>query len=263
MLQKDPKTLAMYGATLLTLCLSLLAITAAYSQMVSWRNPATQMATISVSGRGEVTAVPDIALLSFTSREIEKTVPAAQKASDEKIKALKAALKKMSIEDKDIKTTSYTVNPHYEYEAPKIMSSCAYGNCGTGKQVITGYEVAQTVEVKVRKVDQAGDVLGVAGSLNITEIQGPNFTVDDKEKLIAQAKEKAITEAKAKAKSTASSLGVSLGRIVGFNDDNGGGSVFYPMTASAREDKASFESVSVSTGEMMTKVSVTITYELR
>ena len=78
------------------------------------KHPNGQVASISVSGDGEVTAVPDIANVTFTVRESAKTVPEAQKLTEAKIAAGLKALESLSVDKKDVKTLSYSVNPKYE-----------------------------------------------------------------------------------------------------------------------------------------------------
>ena len=119
----------------------------------------------------------------FTIRESAKTVPGAQKLADAKIKAGIKALDALGVDqDKDVKTLSYTVNPKYESQQNGYCSGYV---CPPTKTIVTGYEVSQSVTVKVRKVDQAGEVLGALGKVNITEITGPDFTVDDMDKVQA------------------------------------------------------------------------------
>lgn len=219
--------------------------------------PNGQAGTITVSGEGEVTALPDIATVTITVRESAKTVPEAQKLTEAKVKAAIAALSDLGVNEKDQKTISYTVNPKYENVA---VVSGMYPTVSNPR--IVGYETVQTVEIKVRKIDSAGEVIGALGAANITEIYGPSFTVEDMDKAQAEAKEKAIAEARAKAKATAKALGVHLGEVVQFSEDGG----YYPMYA--RDVAMSYGSgakapeVSLPQGESVIKSRVTVTYSL-
>ncbi len=259
---QDPKTLALYGVAALTVCASLLALIFAYGEIISIRHPATQGATITVTGEGKASAIPDIATLTFTVREVAKTVPLAQKAVETKVALAKTALGGMSIADKDITTLSYTVNPHYDNQ---VQGYCNGYTCPPTTSVITGYEVAETIQVKVRKIDDAGAVLAKIGDVNITEVSGPDFTVDDMDAITASAKALAVKDAKAKADVIAKSLGVSLGDIVGYNENTKG--YYPPMAFSAKAEGmgavTSLDTVSLPQGETITKEDVSITYEIR
>lgn len=250
------------AGTLALVCVSFAAITFGMSSLDAIKHPNGQVASISVSGDGEATAVPDIATVSFTVRESAKTVPEAQKLAEAKIAKGLKELEALGVEKKDTKTLSYSVNPKYE-QSPVVY--CTSYNCPPSKTVVNGYEVTQSVTVKVRKVDQAGEVIGVLGKVNITEISGPDFTVDDMDSLKAEAKVIAIKKAQAKAEEEAKALGVSLGAIIAFNEDNGG---YYPVMYSAKATMSvggaeARDAVTLPQGENVIKSRVTITYSIR
>lgn len=248
------------AATVALFCVAFGAVAFGLESIQAAKHPNGMVASITVSGDGEVTAKPDIATVSFTVRESAKTVPDAQKAAEAKIKAGLKELEAVGVDEKDIKTNSYMVNPKYETE----QVYCISYPCSTGKTTITGYEVTQSITVKVRKIDQAGEVVGLIGKANITEISGPDFTVDDMDKAQAEAKELAIKEAKEKAKATAKSLGVSLGSITSFSDDQGGYyPVMYARDSMSMGAMAKTESVTLPQGESVIKSRVTITYTLK
>ena len=247
------------AGTLAFVCVSFAAVSFGLSSLDAIKHPNGQVASIAVSGEGEVTAVPDIATVSFTVRESAKTVPEAQRLTEAKIASGLKSLEALGVEKKDTKTLSYNVQPKYEQQQ---TGYCNGYSCPPTKSVVTGYEVSQSISVKVRKVDQAGEIIGILGKVNITEISGPDFTVDDMEKVQAEAKAIAIKKAQEKAKVQAKALGVSLGSIISFNEDNGG---YYPtMYRSDVMSVASAETkVSLPAGENIIKARVTITYTLK
>lgn len=254
------KKYAFYAGIIAAGCISFAALAFGMSNLDAIKHPNGQVASINVSGEGEVTAIPDIATVSFTVREAASTVPEAQKLAEAKITEGLKALEALGVEKKDTKTLSYNVNPRYESQQTGYCNGYV---CPPTKSVITGYEVSQSVVVKVRKVDQAGEVLGVLGKVNITEISGPEFTIDDLEKAQADAKALAIKDAKEKAEATAKALGVSLGEITAFNEDNGG---YYPTmyrAEAAMTMNQAKDAVTLPAGENIIKSRVTITYTLR
>jgi|JI10StandDraft_1071094.scaffolds.fasta_scaffold533951_2 uncharacterized protein YggE len=253
------KKFTWYAATLVFTCGSFAALAFGVNNLDAMNHPNGQVASISVSGEGEVTAIPDIAAISFTVRESAKTVPEAQKMVEEKIAKVLKSLEALGVDKKDTKTLSYIVNPKYETQQ---VGYCNGYVCPPAKTVMNGYEVAQSITLKVRKVDQAGQVITAIGKENITELSGPEFTVDDMEKSQAEAKAIAIKKAQEKAEVTARALGVSLGSIISFSDDNGGYVPMYSskaMSVSGMADQA----VSLPQGENVIKSRVTITYTLK
>ncbi len=230
------------------------------SEWKSLNHPNGQTASITVSGEGEVTTLPDIATVTITIRESAKTVPEAQKLAEAKVKAAIAALSGLGVHDLDQKTLSYSVSP--KYENVPIASGMMYPSYN---QRVVGYEVVQSVEIKVRDIEAAGEIIGALGAANITEIYGPSFTVDNIDKAQAEAKEKAIASAREKAKATAKALGADLGDVMQFSEDTGG---YYPMYARDAVSNQAYgkggaaPEVSLPQGENVIKSHVTITYSL-
>lgn len=215
--------------------------------------------TITVEGTGTGTAIPNLATVSFSVTEEGTTVADAQGKATEKTDAALAAVKDLAIEEKDVKTLSYNVYPKYE------NVYCANGYCPERSPKIIGYEVSQTVEVKVRDTAKAGDVLQALGTLNVQNISGPNFTVDEDEDLKSVAREEAITEAKAKAKTLAKELGVSLGKVVSYYENPGYPTPYYGYGGKGEMamDAVAQSAPALPAGEQETTVTVSITYEIR
>ncbi len=218
--------------------------------------------TITVSGDGEVFAVPDTASFSVTVQEEAKEVRDAQDVATKKSNDIIAYLKSQDINEKDIQTTDYSVYPQYDY----IQKACTGGYCPGGEQVLRGFQVSQTLTVKVRDTKKAGDLLSGVGSRGASSVSGLSFTIDDQDALEAEARAKAITKARVKADELASQLGVSIVRIVGFSE-NGNYPVYYAkaemsMAADGRGG-APAPSPEIPTGQNKITSNVSVTYEIR
>jgi len=213
--------------------------------------------TITVTGDGTASAVPDVAKINYFVSEAAKSVAGAQAAATTKSNAALAALKADGIADADVKTTAYNVAPQYTY------TQCVPGVlCPNNGGTITGYEVSESIEVTVRDTSKAGDVLQKLGALEVENISGPNFTQDDLTATEAAARADAIAKAKSNAQTLASQLGVHLGRVVSFSED--AGSPVYPvMYAMGATDSKAAAAPSLPTGTNETTSHVTITYEIR
>ncbi len=219
---------------------------------------------VSVTGTGEVLAVPDIGSFSFSVVEEGKTVGAAQDLAAKKINAIIDAVKSLGVEEKDIQTSGYNSYPKYDYSSPSI---CTNGYCPPAKQILTGYEVNQTVTVKVRKTADSGAVLTKVGDLGAQNISGLDFIVDDLDTVKAEARDKAVEDAKAKAKVLAKSLGVKLDKIVSFMENGDYPMPYYSMDAAMGGTKVMNETMAVApqlpVGENKITSTVTITYEIK
>lgn len=230
----------------------------------SWNGPydKAKVPEIVVSGTGEKMAVPDLATVSFGVTEQAKTPKEAQdKVTDRMNKAL-AYLKSQGIAEKDMKTEGYFSNPRYEYQS---VSCRAGAYCPPGRQVIVGYEVTHSVSVKVRDTNKAGDILGGLGGLNVQNLSGVQFTVEDPDKVRAEARADAIADAKAKAEQLAKDLGVRIVRITAFNEGNDNPIAYraYDMKSAAGVANEAAPAPQVPAGENKYVSNVTITYEVR
>ena len=135
---------------------------------------------------------------------------------------------------------------------------------GNSNQVLVGYEVHHSVSVKVRDTDIAGEIVTGVGALGVTNMYGPNFTVDDEDALMREARKDAIKDAQEKAEELADDLDVKLVRIISFSENGG----YYPMYA-RMEAGVAYDSAEVKVapeileGENKINASVSITYEIR
>ncbi len=162
---------------------------------------AEQQTGISVSGRGEVQSTPDTGFFSVGVEVTATTVEDARENAAKAADAVISAVKKNGVDDKDIKTTQFSINPRYDYRN---------GNQPT----ITGYTVTNMLQVKVRKLDNFSKVIDAAvkAAGNDARVQSIWFDIEDTTKLLEQAREAAMKEAKAKAEQLAKLGGVALGK---------------------------------------------------
>jgi len=233
--------------------------------------------TIMVTGEGEAVAIPDIATFSFTVTEAGESVEAAQGLLDEKISKALAILKDAAIDEKDIKTANYYVYPKYEWRqkpcvyspVPVTAGSAApsYYPCPAGTNELIGYEVNETINVKVRDIKKAGDLVSKIGSVNVSNISGVEFTVDKREEFVSKAREEAINKAKDQAKVLSNQLGVRLGKILYFNEAGN----YLPTYYGYAEGKGGGGDIGISApltaslpqGETKITSTVNITYEIK
>jgi len=221
---------------------------------------------ITVSGHGEVSAIPDIATLYFT---VESGKTTQKESSDEvntKVKQVLEFLKSSGVAEKDIKTDNYSSYPKYSNPIPCPVyygGSGAMPPCNQGEAKIVGYSVSQSVTVKVRKVDDASKVIDGINKVGVTNMSGPTLAIDDEDGLKAEARKKAIDDAKGKAKALSRDLGVRLGDLTSFNE---GGNAYPMYGGTSMMLKDSFESSvpsEIPKGENLISSDVTITYEIR
>jgi len=213
--------------------------------------------TITVSETGEIYAKPDLALTTFSVITEAKTVSEAMSDNTQNMNAIISVMKDEGIEEKDLKTTSFTIYPRYEWQ--KIESEIY--PYPPGKRVLVGYEVRQSLQVKIREMAKIGDIIQGATDAGANQVGNLQFTIDQEDELKKQARGQAIEKAKAKAQELAQHLGVSLVRITHFSE-SGVVPRFYAPTTEMAEGKGG-EAPQIETGENLISVTVSITYEIR
>lgn len=208
----------------------------------------TKTDTFSVTGEGKVTMIPDIAVVSVGVAAQGATVSQVQQQLNSKMNAISNAIKRLGIDDKDIKTTNYNISPTYDYTNPT--------------QRVTGYQANSTLTIKVRKIDSANSVVDAATANGANQVGGISFDVDDKTNAENQAREQAVADAKSKAEAAAKAAGFTLGRIINYSE--GGGATPRPIMM----DKASLPMAGggaptqVEPGSSELSVTVNLSYEI-
>lgn len=203
---------------------------------------------LTVTGEGKSYVTPDVAKIDFGVSTEAKNLADSQKLNSEAIAKIKDALQAYNIEAKDIKTLYYTINPEYNYT---ISSSRA--------PILRGYTTRHTIEVTVRKLEDADGVVQTLGNSGATEVNQVQFTVDDPSEVQNEAREKAIAQAKDKAKQLADLSGAHLGRIISISESAPSEDNFYPKYA---EGLGGGPSIGLEEGSMAIISNVTITYSL-
>jgi hypothetical protein len=162
-------------------------------------------------------------------------------------------LKTQDIEEKDIKTSGYNISPQYKYPP--------YG----GQATITGYQVTQSYEIKVRDLAKISTILGGLVSAGANEVNNLGLQIENPDAVQAQARQLAIDDAKKKATELEKQVGVRLGKIVNFSEGYNG----YPVPMYYDSNKVGGgmggggPEPTISTGENDVVVNVTITYQIK
>jgi hypothetical protein len=139
------------------------------------------------------------------------------------------------------------------------MPVCLHIPCPPqSKAILTGYEASQAISVKVRVIDKMDLLFATFGKLGITEFSGPNFIIDDLGKTKEEARTRAINDAKIKAQKLSKELGVKLGKITSFSEQNNS---FQPMLYRAKAESSDSRN-SITPGENKIISNVIVTYEI-
>ena len=207
---------------------------------------------MTVQGQGKIQAVPDIAVLSIEVTLTGEALDAVSTQVRERMQKALAALKAQGVEDKDIQTQAYQVQPQFAYDK-------------SGNATRKGYTVTNRVAAKVRELKKVGKVLTAVVDSGVTAVNGPDFDFDNPQALERQALAKAVEDAKAKAGILAQAANATLGEVLTITQ-NGSGNLPGPrplmMRAMAMPAAVNAEEP-ISAGEQSFTSNVTLIFALK
>ena len=203
---------------------------------------------LDVNATGEVTRVPDVAVISAGVVSRSPTATAALQDSAERMQRVLAALKRANIEDRDIQTSNVSLNPEYRYpenQAPQLV----------------GYTASNTVTIRFRDLRNSGKILDALVAQGANQINGPSLVVDKPEAALDEARSKAIAIGRSRADLYARSLGMRVVRIVSINES--GGYYAPPPPPPMAVMEMARASTKIEPGEQKLQVNLAMTFELQ
>lgn len=246
------------------------------------------LAGISAAGRGSASAPPDLADLSLGVEAFAGSVKDARTAAAEAMTAMLAALQAHGIAEKDIRTDYFDIRPQYtgreitrcpagdtdsaaaavagvERGGPELAEGCYQ----EWQQVLTGYLVSNTVNVKVRDLESLSPVIDAATAAggDLTRFNRLSFAIADPAALREQARAAAVADLQDRAGQLAEFGGVALGELIYLAETG-----FAPparadlsKTALAMEsaDAAAGRSTPIAAGQLSVEVTVQGTFAIR
>jgi uncharacterized protein YggE len=198
---------------------------------------------MTVTGEGTVAAVPDSAVIRLGVSSQGKTARAASDANAKEMTVVLAAIKESGVADRDIQTTSLSLQPQYDPNK-------------TGAPRLIGFQATNRVTIKIRDIDQLPAVLDRAIAAGANEMSGIEFVVSEQAKLLDKARIEAIADARRKAELYASAAGMKVGRVMAISEEG-------PAQAPrAYQTMRAGAATPIAPGEQMLRAVVTVSYEL-
>ena len=211
--------------------------------------------TISIEGRGEVTAAPDMAAINSGVTTQGATAREALDTNTAAMAELIAALKESGVEARDIQTSGFSVNPNYVYTDERDANGYSL------PPKINGYQVSNTVTVTVRQLETLGTILDKSVTVGANTVNGVSFAVADPSELYDEARKAAFADARAKAELYAAAAGGTLDALLSISETQGFNNPQpYPMYA--RAEMAASAPVPVEAGELAFAINVNVQWEL-
>lgn len=203
---------------------------------------------ISVNGRGEVAAAPDMAVISLGVVEEAATAGDAMRAANAAAGAVLSRLEALDIAARDIQTSELRLTPVWAGPDPERDL----------ERRITGFQASNHLTVRLRDLSTLGEVLDAVVAEGANRFSGLRFTVAEPDELMEEARRAAVADATAKARTLAEAAGEPLGRVQRITE-HGGGAPRPMMMEAARSDAGG---VPVAPGEIEMTVEVTIDFAI-
>lgn len=212
--------------------------------------PPTQQPGISVSGSGSAFGEPDVAVLSLGVEAEAASVSEARSQAAESMEAMLAALRAGGVDDEDIQTTRFSVQPRFDFR--------------DGRQVLRGFVVNNLVTAKIREIDSVGELIDAAVDAggDLARVNNLQFTIDDPSELEDQARVEAMEDARNKAETLAEAAGVDLGPPRSISESGGARPIALDRAAFALPAGEPLVDTPIEVGELEVRVQVQVVYGL-
>jgi uncharacterized protein YggE len=209
--------------------------------------PGASPRTLRVSATGRVSVKPDVAVVRTGVRVTAKDAAKASADANARMKTLLAELARLGVAEKDVQTSEFS-----------LVAERPWDN---GKQLpVQGYTAANTVTVKVRKLDGLPALLGRLPAVGANAVDGVQFTKDELGPSRDEALTLAVQAARARAEAVAKAAGVKLGEVISIEVEGGAQPV--PMMAMAMKAQGT-EDAAVAPGELDVNAGVDMTFAIR
>jgi uncharacterized protein YggE len=205
---------------------------------------------LDISATGDVTRVPDIAIITAGVMTRAATARSALQQNATRMDRVIAALKRAGVEDRDIQTSNINLNPEYTYannQPPKL----------------NGYTASNQLTIRFRDIANSGTILDALVAEGANQINGPSLTIDKPELALDEARTRAAAAGRARAELYARTLGLRVARLVAVSESGGYAAPppMPPMVMMA--ERAQAADTKIVPGEQKLSVTLNMTYELQ
>jgi uncharacterized protein YggE len=204
---------------------------------------------LEVVATGEVSRVPDLARIGAGVVTTAPNASAALEQNARQMAAVRAALKRAGVADRDIQTSSINLFPDYRQD-----------NNGTAPPQIVGYRASNEVSVRFRDIANAGRILDALVAQGANQINGPSLSIENSDAAMDEARTKALAAARARADLYARALGKRVMRVIAVSE--GGGPVVNSLPM-VRARIAASDSTSIEAGEQSVTATLNVVFELQ
>lgn len=233
----------------LALGAAVLPATAVSAQAAELPMPPITGSRLDISVTGEVTRVPDVAIISAGVVTRQQTASAAIQENSSRMERVLSALRRAGVADRDVQTSSINLNPEYRYQENQPPQ-------------LVGYTASNQVSIRFRDIRNSGKILDALVAEGANQINGPNLTIDKPETALDEARTQAVAKGMARAEIYARALGKRVARVVSISEGGGNYPVPPPMPV-MMEARAAAADTKIVPGEQKLQVTLSMVFDLQ
>ena len=207
---------------------------------------------IHVTATASADATPDRAMLSGGVMSQAPTARLALSQNSAKMEAVFAALRGAGVAERDIATSSLSVQPQYNYD---VRSE-------NGQPRLTGYQASNQVTVTTTDLEGVGPLIDTLIEAGMNNVNNVRFVVRDQEAAQNKARTEAIAKAKTKAQSMALAAGVRLGRLLSLTEGSQPGQIYAESAFTGARAQAAYAPPPTAPGQREIAQTVTLSYAI-
>lgn len=194
---------------------------------------------------------PDTATFSTGVTSKAPTASAALRQNSADMDKVIKQIVAQGIKREDIQTSGINLSADYEYNnevrTPRFI----------------GYQVSNTVTVKVRQIDKLGAILDSVVSQGANNLSGPSFSIDDDSAAQREARDKAMKRAEAQALGYAKRSGYTGVQLLAVSEGLTNATLFSGAEMKTRTFPGIVDAAPpVEGGRVETSVTVNVTYQM-
>ena len=212
-------------------------------------DPKTDSPVVTLTVAGTADTRPDRAIISAGVQSKAPTATDAMAQTSKQMQSVIAALKARGISEKELNTSSISLNQDYDYSDGKAP-------------VLKGYVADNSVTVKIADLTKLGGILDVLVKAGATNISGPSFTVADDSAISEAARTKAMAKAASLSAFYAKSAGYSRARLISISEGQDNGGVVYTLGRNANIAADASIAAPVEPGQVTKTINITVQYRL-
>ncbi|MEE4155187.1 MAG: SIMPL domain-containing protein [Erythrobacter sp.] len=206
---------------------------------------------IELSVYESITAEPDLVTIGAGVTTEAMTAVEAMRLNADQMNRVIERILALGVAEKDVQTTGVNLNPRYDYDRDNQ------------RQIFRGYQVSNRVSVKLREVDETGEVLDALVAAGATDLSGPDFSIEDDEAAKDAARASAIRRAQERAEAYARLNGYSGVRILSVGEALQGRAPQPEMAMrSVSADAIKVTGSRIQPGMVNTGVAISVKYEM-